>query len=132
MTKLSLLIICTAFILLCGCQKNDCQTQLQGAWYVAYPNDTNYIVKDSVFFYKADSIVEYYTIKNSPGSYKTFYSSYFITDQCNEIDFNGYNNWDTLKKVLQYNIQQINNNSFQIISKADTGNCSNCVVSFHR
>ena len=132
MKKLIFGLSCLYLLLLCGCQKNDCQTFLQGTWYVVYPADTSYIVKDSVFFYQADSIVEYYKYKATPDTFRTYYSSYFIDDGCDEIDFNSTNTWDSIKKVFQYHINMININSFQIISKADSSTCAPCVVSFHR
>ncbi len=129
------LIFCLSFlsmICLCGCQKNDCQTFIQGEWTAVYPDDTSYIAKDSVNFYQADSIAEFYAFRRSPDTLRTYYSSYFITDQCNEIDFNGTNTWDSIKKVVRYHINIIKSNNFQIISFADSSSCTPCVVTFHR
>jgi hypothetical protein len=131
MKKLGFGLCCLFLIALCGCQKNDCQTFLQGSWIAVYPNDTSYISRDSVFFYQADSIKEFYKFHADTG-YRIHYSSYFITDQCDEIDFNGTNTWDSIKKVLQYHILQVNGNILQIRSKADSSNCTPCIISFHR
>ena len=132
MRKLGFGLVCIALWAICGCEKNDCQTFLQGEWHVSYPGDTSYISRDSVFFYNADSIIEVYRFKASPDSNRIHYSSYFIDDFCDEIDFNSTNTWDSVIKVPQYRIITINGNHFQIISKADSGNCTPCLVTFDR
>lgn len=132
MKKLIFVLSCSFIIALCGCQKNDCQTFLQGEWHVVYPTDSSYIVKDSVYFYGADSISEWYKTSTSANTFRTYYSSYFITDQCDEVDFNGTNTWDSLNMQTRYHIIQITANKFQIYSFADSINCSACLVSFHR
>ena len=132
MKKLIFGLSCLFILVLCGCQKNDCQTFLQGAWYVSYPADSSYIVKDSVYFYGADSISEHYKTRTSADTFRTYYTSYFITDQCNEVDFNGTNTWDSINRSTRYHIIQITANNFQIFSFTDSSSCVPCVVSFHR
>ena len=131
MKKLIFSLSCVCFVMLCGCQKNDCQTFLQGSWHVVYPADSSTVIMDSVYFYQADSIHELYKLRASSDTLRSLYSSYFITDQCDEIDFNGTNTWDR-HTVLQYHILQVTNSIFQIRSKADSSSCNSCIVSFQR
>jgi hypothetical protein len=120
--------ICLSLACMYRCQKHDCQTFIQAGWHVVYPADSSYIAVDSAYFYQGDSIMELYKLRTLPDSFKTCYSSYYITSQCDEIDFMGGNSWDTIKKVYQYHIIQVDNKNFRIISKADSSSCIPCIV----
>jgi hypothetical protein len=118
------------FLFMCGCEKNNCQTLLQGSWYVTQPQDTT-LGTDSLVFYKGDSIHEIYKLTADTGTY-SYYSSYFVTDKCDEIDFNGTNTWENYSSTLKYQILQISATVFQFRSKADSSSCTACIVSMHR
>ena len=133
MKKMSFGIACLALMLASGCQKNDCQTYLQGAWVVVNPNDSARIGIDSVFFYKGDSIKEKYTLKANPDTFHYYYSSYFVNDFCNGINYNGTNTWSQGKAYpLYYVIEEITVDHFQFLSRTDSGICNTCSIWMHR
>lgn len=132
MRKLFFVLCCASLVYICGCQKNDCQTFLQGSWKVANPLDSSYIAKDSVIFYKGDSMKELYKFHASDTVYHYYYNSYFVSDQCDEIDFIGVNTWDTLRHVLKYQILHLDDQHFWMRSKADTSTCDSCIIVFRR
>lgn len=132
MRKLIFGLCCICVLYLCGCQKNDCQTFLQGSWKAVNPLDSSYIAKDSLIFYKGDSIRELYKFHSSDTVYHYFNTTYFVTDQCNEIDFNGTNTWDSVKRVMRYQILQITDLHFQMRSIGDTSTCDSCIITFYR
>ena len=131
MKKLCFGFSCVLMLILCGCQKNDCQTFLQGSWIAVYPGDSSYIIRDSTFFYQGDSVHEFYKF-HAADTFRSYYSSYYIDDQCDQIGFNGVNTWDSLKTSFEYHIIKINGNDFQIINKADSLCGQPCIISFHR
>lgn len=131
MKKLFFGVSCLSLLYLCGCQKYDCQTFLQGSWKVTNPLDSSYIYKDSILFSKGDSIKELYKFRGDT-AYRYYYSSYFVSDQCDEIDFNGFNTWDSVKQVLKYRILHLDDQHFQMRSKADSTNCDSCIIVFRR
>jgi hypothetical protein len=133
MRKLTYGLCCLCLIYLCGCQKTDCQTFIQGAWVVVKPNDTSYIAMDSAVFYKGDSMYERYKFRSmTDTTYHYHPASYYISDQCDEIDFNGINTWDSISKVVKYQILQITSTTFQIRSRADSVGCTSCIVYYRR
>ena len=124
---------CLCLLYLVGCQKNDCQTFLQGSWVVVKPADTSYVAMDSAIFYKGDSMKEKYKFRSAMDTaYHYHPASYYISDRCDEIDFNGPNTWDSISKVVKYQIIQISSTIFQIRSQADSSGCRPCIVTFHR
>jgi len=131
--KLAFGLSCLYLLSMCGCEKSGCQTALQGAWVVRYPKDSAKLAIDSVFFYGGDSIIEKYKYR-LPGDtlYQNLHSTYYIDDQCDEVDFNGDNTWAQLSSTLKFNILVINTNNVQIRSKADPAICDSCIVSFYR
>jgi len=132
MRKLLFAAACISLLYLYGCQKNDCQTFIQGSWIVVNPLDSSYIARDSVRFTSGDSIREYYKYRITDTAYGYHHTAYFISDQCNEIDFLGINTWDSVRTETHYSILQISNDHFQIRSKADSAGCTSCVIDFHR
>lgn len=133
MKKLAFGLSCLYLLFLYGCEKNSCQTLLQGAWVVRYPMDSARLAVDSVFFYNGDSLLEKYKYR-LPGdtNYQNIHTTYFITDKCDEVDFNGANTWVQYSSTPKYNILLITPNNMQIRSKADAGHCDSCIVSFYR
>ena len=132
MRKLFFGLCCICMLYLCGCQKNDCQTFLQGSWKVTNPLDSSFIAKDSVIFYKGDSIRELYKFHSSDSFYYYYNTTYFVSDQCDEIDFNGTNTWDSIKHVIKYQILHLDDQHFQMRSKADSSTCDSCIIVFKR
>ena len=133
MKKLIFGISVLGLMMAAGCQKNDCQTFLQGAWVVVNPNDSARIGIDSVFFFKGDSIREKYKGKGANDTFQYYYSSYFINDFCNGINFNGTNTWSQGKAYpLYYNILEITPDHFTFLSRTDSGICTTCNISMHR
>jgi hypothetical protein len=133
MKKLVFGLSCLFILCICSCEKNGCQTFLQGDWIVKYPKDSAQLVVDSVFFYNGDSLIEKYKYRY-PGdtNFQSIHTTYFITDNCDEIDFNGTNTWAQYSNTPKYNILLITPNNVQIRSKADPSTCDSCVVSFYR
>ena len=133
MKKLALGLSCLYLLLLYSCEKNGCQTLLQGAWVVKYPKDSARLAFDSVFFYNGDTLRENYRYRY-PGdtSYQSLHTTYFITDKCDEMDFNAPNTWVRYSSTPSYNILLITGRNLQIRSKADAGSCDSCIVSFFR
>jgi len=133
MRKMAFGLSCLCIVLLCGCEKNSCQTFLQGSWIVKYPRDSASIAMDSLLFYNGDSLSEKFRLRYPADTDRRYdYSTYFITDKCDEIDFNGNNTWTQLSPTTKYNILLITPNNVQIRSKADSSGCDSCIVSFYR
>ncbi len=59
-------------------------------------------------------------------------ASYFITDNCEEIDFNGANTWLKPGGTLKYQIILITPNDFRFRSEADSSNCNSCIITLRR
>jgi hypothetical protein len=133
MKKLAFGLSCLYLLYLCSCEKNSCQTFLQGSWVVRYPMDSAQLAVDSVFFFNGDSLMEKYKY-HLPGdtNYQNTHTTYFITDKCDEVDFNGANTWAQYSSTSKYNILLITPNNMQIRSKSDASNCDSCIVSFYR
>jgi len=128
-----LLMLLTASILtIYSCEKNNCQTQLQGSWLMPHPVNPTYAV-DSVIFYKGDSLRESYKLNTGNDSiFYHYYSSYFVSDYCDEIDFNGTNSWDTGSSNHSFNILLISGSDLQFRSKSASDTCQSCIIALHR
>lgn len=133
MRKLIFGLCCIYIITLCSCEKNGCQTFLQGPWIVKYAADSAKLAIDSVNFFDGDSITEKYKLRYpAPDTgFQYFGSSYFITDNCAEIDFNDTNTWSPFSSTVKYSILLITPNNFEIRSEA-ASSCDSCVIYFYR
>jgi hypothetical protein len=133
MKKLAFGGLCLYILFICGCEKNGCQTFLQGAWIAKYPVDSAQLAIDSVFFYNGDSLIEKYKYRY-PGdtNYQTVHTTYYINDDCNEMDFNGTNTWTQLSTTPRFNILLITPFNLLIRSQASAGSCDTCTVYFTR
>lgn len=126
------LIFVTILMLLGSCEKNNCQTYLQGSWKLSQSTDS-LLALDSVIFYKGDSLTEFYRRKTMPDTvFIRYHSSYFISDNCDEIDFNGNNTWDSSGVSYAFGILQITTSNFEMRSKKASDTCQRCIYTFHR
>jgi hypothetical protein len=130
MRKLSYGLLGLCLCLLFGCEKNNCQTSLQGHWNVyQHPAFRNVIV-DSVIFYKADSLYEAYRTVSTDTIRHYFYNSLYINDNCNEIDF-----LDTIvlggAPATKFDILFLDTYRFDLRSKANAG-CDSCIISLRK
>ena len=133
MKKLAFGLSCLYILFICGCEKNGCQTFLQGSWVVKYPADSALLAVDSAFFYNGDSLIEKYKY-HYPGDtvFQSVHTTYYINDDCNEMDFNGTNTWTQLSTTPRFTILLITPFNLLIKSKASASNCDTCTVYFTR
>jgi hypothetical protein len=131
--KTFLLCVFAAFLCtLYSCEKNSCQTGIQGQWLMLHPIDTTFAI-DSVIFYNADSIRETYKLKSGTDTtFHNYYTSYFINDYCNEIDFNGSNSWNKTSGRVRYSITALTATDFQFRSMIDSLPSDTVLIRLHK
>ena len=131
MRKILAGLICLSISLLYSCEKNNCQTSLAGSWVIRqHPPYLNGTVIDSIRFFKADSVYTRYRLNDADTISHFAYNSYFITENCQEVDFvaNISLGGDSARK---FDILIIDANRFDLRSKAKVG-CDSCIISLRK
>ena len=125
------LTIVSLWLMLTGCEKSNCQTQLTGLWTMyQHPAYTSLAIVDSVLFYKGDSVYRRYRLGSADTIARRFYTSYFISEDCQSINFTSIFDLGGTP-TGQYDVINIDEHRFDIRSHSSVG-CDSCIISLRK